>query len=225
MVEKDAVRRSYDELAETYAAYRSENGVGMDVLAEFLDSLAELESERDSYSILDAGCGQGTPILRRLSEDATAVGIDFSSEQLRLATENAPDAALLQSDMTELPFEDDSFDAVVAYWSLIHVPIDDHQAVIDEFARVLRPGGRVLVCEGTNEWVGDNPDWLDSGVEMQWEIAGADETREQLETAGFEITDSWGVPETLEEDEDESSEAESEDDHPWTLFAGELSRK
>lgn len=220
MADKDAVRRGYDELAETYAAQRSEDGRGMGILSEFLDSLSR------PTRVLDGGCGQGTPVLRRLGDDATATGVDFSREQLRLATENVPDAALVQGDLTDLPFDDGVFDAVVAYWSLIHVPMGDHQAVVDEFARVVRPGGRLLVCEGTTQWVGENPDWLDSGVEMQWEIAGAEATREQLHDAGFEIVDSWGVPETLEGEESQAAEDDEgnsdADDEPWTFFAAQL---
>lgn len=213
MVEKDAVRRAYDEISEAYATHRSEDGRGMDVLSEFLDSCSELSR------ILDAGCGQGTPVLSRISSETTAIGVDFSREQLQLAKENAPGVSLLQSDMTALPFDDGVFDAVIAYWSLIHVPMEDHHTVIDEFARVLRPGGRVLVCEGTNEWIGANPDWLDSGVEMQWNIAGAKATRNQLRNAGFDVVDIWGVPETLDDDNDSN---EDETDLPWTFFAAQL---
>jgi SAM-dependent methyltransferase len=161
-------------------------------------------------------------------EGTGAVGVDFSASQLRLARENAPEAVLAQADMTDLPFADGSFDAVVAYWSLIHVPLDQHPAAVEEFARVLRPGGRVLVCEGTERWVGENPDWLDSGVGMEWEIAGAEATRQQLRDAGFEITDAWGVPETISEGEDDSGddsegEADSDDtDDAWTFFAARL---
>ncbi|NIS29986.1 MAG: methyltransferase type 11, partial [Actinobacteria bacterium] len=54
-------------------------------------------------------------------------------------------------------------------------------------ARELRPGGRLLVSEGADEWVGDNPDWLDTGVRMEWAVAGADATRAQLRAAGFEV--------------------------------------
>lgn len=220
MVEKDAVRRGYDELAEEYAEQRFQNGYGMEILAEFLDSLSEPDR------ILDAGCGCGNPVLSRISTSATGVGIDISSEQLRLAKGNVPDAVLSQGDMTQLPFETGTFDAVVAYWSLIHIPMDDHEAVIDEFARVLRPGGRVLVCEGTNEWVGDNPNWLDAGVEMQWNIAGAEKTRHQLRDAGFEVVDSWGVLESLAYDGDDTSNEDDSDvedeELPWTFFAVRL---
>lgn len=135
-------------------------------------------------------------------------------------------------------------DGVVACWSLIHVPMADHAAVVEESVRVLRPGGRALVCEGTHEWVGENPDWLDSGVGMAWNIAGAETTREQLLDAGFEVTDTWGVPETLEDgdvdgdaaDDDVDGGADGEvendaangvdddvdDDLPWTVFAVRL---
>jgi ubiquinone/menaquinone biosynthesis C-methylase UbiE len=212
MVEKDAVRQGYDELGDAYASHRSGEGQGMDALSSFLEAVPE------SARMLDAGCGPGRPVLSHLTDVASAVGLDFSGEQLRLATENAPEAALVRGDMTSLPFARGTFDAVVAYWSLIHVPMDDHRTVIDEFARVLRPGGRVLVCEGTERWAGENPDWLDSGVEMEWEIAGAEATREQLHGAGFEITDSWGVPETLEADGTSTEDA----DDDWTFFAARL---
>jgi len=92
---------------------------------------------------------------------------------------------------------------------------------VGEFARVLRPGGRALVCEGTGEWTGENPDWLDSGVGMQWNIAGARSTRDQLRAAGFEVVDEWGVPETLEEGSGEDGGGD-DGDLPWTFFFARL---
>ena len=219
MADKDTVRRAYDELVDVYAEERSENDRGMDLLDEFLRSLS------DSASVLDAGCGQGTPVLSRLSDSATAIGLDFSRGQLRRAAENAPCASLVQGDMTAQPFPADAFDAVVAFWSLIHVPLDEHQTVIDECARVVRPGGRLLLCEGTNEWSGENPNWLESGVKMEWEIAGAKTTESQLQNAGFTIVDTWGAPEELGKDENENDDLdETADEHPWTFFSAQLDR-
>ncbi|ADB60223.1 Methyltransferase type 11 [Haloterrigena turkmenica DSM 5511] len=206
MVDKDVVRRGYDELAETYAAERSEEDRERAALEAFFESLPA------SPTVLDAGCGQGTPVLQRGSEDGAvaAVGIDFSREQLELAAANAPMASLVQGDLTDLPFHDGVFDAVIALHSLIHVPLDDHRTVLEECARVLRPGGRVLVSEGLEEWRGENPDWLETGVEMQWHVAGAATTRTQLRETGFEIVDERGVSGTLCEDE------------RWVYVAGRL---
>ncbi|WP_135304345.1 class I SAM-dependent methyltransferase [Haloarcula amylovorans] len=215
MVERDDVRRSYDELAATYATQRIEDGRGTEILDGFLDSLG------DPRRILDAGCGQGTPVLSRISADTSAVGVDFSREQLRLADGNTPDAALTQGDMTDLPFADGVFDAVVAYWSLIHVPMAAHQRVIDEFARVLCPGGHVLLCEGTNEWAGENPDWLNSGVSMAWDIAGAERTRSHLRASGFSVIERWGIPDSLDADED-GEDDRADGDEPWTVFDARL---
>ncbi|WP_135824582.1 class I SAM-dependent methyltransferase [Halorussus ruber] len=205
MVEKDAVRRGYDELAETYAEQRHDGSRQTGILAEFLESVGE------SVRVLDVGCGQGTPVLDRLAESATAMGVDFSRSQLELAAENVPGVPVLQGDMTRLPVRDDAFDALTAFHSLIHVPRGEHQAVVDEFARVLRPGGRLLVSEGPNEWSGSNPDWLDAGAEMQWHIAGAEATRDHLRSAGFEITDEWGA-----------SNQFAEEDEQWVFFAARL---
>jgi SAM-dependent methyltransferase len=106
MVEKRAVRRAYDELARAYDAARTRDGRGLSVLESFL----EFGPER----VLDAGCGGGQPVLDRLDDAATAVGLDASGEQLRLAADRVPGVALAAGDMTRLPFADDTFDAVVA---------------------------------------------------------------------------------------------------------------
>jgi ubiquinone/menaquinone biosynthesis C-methylase UbiE len=206
MADTGDVRRAYDELGGAYAAERERDGRGLAILDAFLDAAAP---ER----VLDAGCGPGVPVLDRLDRSATAVGLDISREQLTRAAEHVPGAAVLQGDMARLPFADDSFDAAVAYWSLIHVPLTEHPDVIDEFARVLRPDGRVLVCEGRGQWVGGNPDWLDSGVGMAWELAGVEATREQLADAGFTVTREWGVPDSL---------ADEDDEKPWVFLEARL---
>jgi len=189
MKERNDIRQAYDKLAETYATGRSKNGRDIDILAEFLSALPERPQ------ILDAGCGQGAPVLRRLNATATGYGLYFSREQLLLASENISEVPLLQGDITQLPLDHDVVDAIVAYHTLIHVPTDDQKAAIGEFSRVLRPGGQLLLSDGPVEWSGANPDWLDTGVEMQWDIAGVDATREHIQNAGFTIFDEWDVDE------------------------------
>jgi len=209
MVEKEAVLRGYDEVADAYEEVRLPSDEEQEALTTFLDELVP-ESR-----VLDAGCGGGKPVLRELvQESQQAIGIDFSAQQLKKALLHAPDARLLRGDMTQIPLAEDTVDAVLAYHSLIHVPAAEHQTVLDEFARVLRPGGQLLVSEGPEEWHGTNPDWLDTGAEMQWHIAGAKTTRAQLETAGFRIEDEYGAPNTLADDEEAS----------WVFFHTTLTR-
>lgn len=195
MDEKRAVARAYDELAEEYAARRSPDPGAPDLLARLLAAVDPGER------VLDAGCGQGTPVLAALTGAARAVGLDVSREQLELAADAVPGAALVRGDVTRLPFRADSFGAATAYHSLIHVPLADHGTVLREFARVLRPGALLLVTEGSEPWEGANSDWLDTGVEMRWSIAGREATREELTRAGFDVLAVREVGDDLADDE------------------------
>jgi len=208
MVDKRTVRRGYDTLADAYAAERDDDGPEMALLEELLDELSA------SARVLDAGCGNGEPVLRAVATEAEPVGVDVAREQLRRTAANVPSAAVAQGDMAALPLRDDSVDAIVAFWSLIHVPFAEHAAVAAEFARVTRPGGRALVCEGTDPWDGTNPDWLDGGAPMEWNMAGAETTREQLRDAGFTVEAARGVPDSLDDDPDETA--------PWTFLLARL---
>ena len=74
MVDKETVRRGYDEIAETYAVDRKDDGREREILTRFIGDLS------GSARVLDAGCGGGTPVLADLSAAATAVGTSDSSE-------------------------------------------------------------------------------------------------------------------------------------------------
>lgn len=189
MNRKRTVRDAYDSLAETYAEQTAEgeNDVATQFVGRFFERFG-------GGLVLDAGCG-GQPVRR---PDCDVVGVDFSREQLRHA--RPTETALVQGDMTTLPFPSNSFDGVTAFFSLIHVPLEEHQTVLDEFARVLRPDGHLLVTEGASEWCGENENWLGDGIEMSWEIAGREETRAQLQEAGFEVIDEAMVVDTLADD-------------------------
>ncbi|EJN60631.1 class I SAM-dependent methyltransferase [Halogranum rubrum] len=194
--DRQVVRDGYERHAATYASMRSASTRELDILDEFLRS-CEVPAR-----VLDAGCGQGRPVLGRLSDRFTAVGLDFSREQLRLATDAAPSAALVEGDLVALPFRDGVFDVVVAAHSIIHVPLDDYQTVLDEFARVLRPEGRLLLTEALEERRRTSSDWLDSDDEMAWEMAGMETTRRQLRHAGFDSE--WEVPDQSEREKPEA---------------------
>jgi SAM-dependent methyltransferase len=194
---KRAVRDGYDEMGSVYDDRRSDD-------PDFLDDLRERVPA--GGRILDAGCGSGRPVAVTLAADYDLVGIDLSREQVGLARERvpapdereggttAPDGRsadtggrFVQGDVTRLPFADESFDAVAAYHSVIHVPADEHPATAREFARVLRPDGHLLLTVGAGDWEGSNDDWLDTGVEMRWSVPGPDRTESLLEDSGFEV--------------------------------------
>jgi len=74
---------------------------------------------------------------------AQVVGLDFSDEAIEIARRNVPEAEFQQGDAQDLPFEDDSFDAVVCGFGLIHIP--DPARALTEIRRVLISGGRVSI--------------------------------------------------------------------------------
>lgn len=92
---------------------------------------------------LDVCTGPGMLAEAALERGAEAVGLDFSSEVIEIAKRNVPDAEFHQGDAQALPFEDDSFDAVVCGYGVIHVP--DPEKALREMRRVLRPGGRIAM--------------------------------------------------------------------------------
>jgi ubiquinone/menaquinone biosynthesis C-methylase UbiE len=93
---------------------------------------------------VDVGCGTGVHLTALADAGWTVVGVDASTDQLRLARRRAGSrvAALVQGDAAGLPFVDGAFDLVVSAFT--HTDVDDFGALAREGRRLLRPGGRFL---------------------------------------------------------------------------------
>ena len=102
---------------------------------------ATLDAARvaEGMRLLDVCTGPGIVAGAALERGAKVVGLDFSGKQIEIAKRNVPGAEFRQGDAQALPFEDESFDAVVCGYGIIHVP--EPQRALSEMHRVLRPGG------------------------------------------------------------------------------------
>jgi SAM-dependent methyltransferase len=91
--------------------------------------------------VLDVASGAGYAAGAALARHAKVTGIDFSAEQVRLATQRYPDALFLEGDAGQLRFDEGTFDAVVSNYGLPHFPEPDK--FFGEAFRVLKRGGRL----------------------------------------------------------------------------------
>ena len=187
------VRAGYDAISGRYLAERPTDSADVALLDDLISRLAPRSR------VLDAGCGAGVPVTQRvLDADLITTALDFSAAQLGLARDLVPGAGLVQGDLTVLPFPDQRFDAVVSFYAVIHVPRDDHPAVLDEMRRVLRPGGWALLCLGAGDNPGDHDEdsWL--GAPMYWSHFDADTNRRLVRDAGLDIVDDPIVPDPMD---------------------------
>ena len=94
---------------------------------------------------LDAACGTGrhTGYLEQLGHHV--VGVDASPDMLAQARKRLPDVDFHEADLHRLPLPDDAVDTVVCALALTHVP--ELAPVLAEFARVLRPGGHLVISD------------------------------------------------------------------------------
>lgn len=194
------VRSGYDRIAERYAAAATTGRTDATYYRSFLDRC--IGRLPDGARVLDLGCGAGI-VAGELSTRARVVGVDLSSEQLRLARGRVSTGLFVQADMTRLEVRDRSLDAVAAFWSIIHVRRELHADLFGRIRRWLRPGGLLFGTLGS----GDNPEERQDdfyGAPMYWSHFDARTNRRLLADAGFRVEQADVV-----EDMDES--------HLWVI--------
>lgn len=95
--------------------------------------------------ILDIAAGTGTSSVPYRRAGAEVVAADLSEGMLAEGRRRHPDIDFVRADVTDLPFEDESFDAVTMSFGLRNVA--EYPLALRELQRVTRPGGRLVVCE------------------------------------------------------------------------------
>ena len=156
---------------------------------------------RSSLRILELGCGAGEPVTLTLAAHpavGSIVANDISNTQLEMLRDNLAklDAETggaegkvecMHGDMMALDFPEQSLDAVLAFYSIIHLVQDEQTEIVTRIHRWLKPGsGCFLVCFGAEESAGTtNEDWM--GMKSFWSSHGAESSLRAVEKAGFEV--------------------------------------
>jgi SAM-dependent methyltransferase len=175
--------RVTDALQDRYRAWR-ESRLGAITERVELAALLELAQPGPGERVLDAGCGDGAYSIACAERGARVIGIDLSAQMLVGARERSAARGLApawcRADVTALPFPDASFDLALAVTLLCLVP--DARRAVRELARVLVPGGRLVVGElhrwsswavrrRLRGWSGDTL-WRDAHFWSRGEIEG-----------------------------------------------------
>jgi malonyl-CoA O-methyltransferase len=151
---RDRIRASFDEASQDEEHFPSTIDPRIYHVKIILDYLGDLAGRR----VLDIGCGKGrfARIVKERNPAAEVWGLDISEAMLK----HVPEAVLTRAgSMTELPFDDASFDAAYATESLEHA-VEIERAVA-EMCRILKPGGRLVVIDKNAEHAGrlKTPEW------------------------------------------------------------------
>jgi cyclopropane fatty-acyl-phospholipid synthase-like methyltransferase len=182
MDRRQIVESGYDRMAEQYLASKDVHDRALlDALETLLPRLGP------GCAALDLGCGAGVPATRWLAERCAVMGIDLSARQLALARANIPDAILLQASMTDVDFPAESFEAVVALHSIIHVPREAQPALVRGIHRWLKAAGTFLATWPLAAWEGTESDWMGWGSPMWWSHFDVETNLAMVESAGFVV--------------------------------------
>ncbi len=174
------VAHGYDIVAEAYLKQYGRSIVRDRWLGQLLALLP------NGARVLDLGCGAGIPVARQLvARGFAVVGVDGSAYQIKLAGRNVPRAEFIHADMTKLGFASASFDGIAAFYSMTHVPREEHAALLQRVANWLKPAGIFLASLGAGDLPGWRGEWL--GAEMFFSHYDAETNRRLVRDAGFAI--------------------------------------
>ncbi|WP_238161902.1 class I SAM-dependent methyltransferase [Micromonospora endolithica] len=183
------VRRAYDTVAEDYAAHLPDTRAEAPLDLAMLDAFAAVVTSGGDARVLDAGCGAGR-MSRHLTERGCLVrGVDLSPGMVARARRDHPDLLFTVGSLTDLPFRDDQFTGVLLWYSTIHTPPAGQARVFAEAARVLRPGGYLLVGfqsgDGTRDVSAAYRRRFGLEIQLERHLYTADQVAARLAAAGL----------------------------------------
>ena len=181
---KDIVRSGYDVMADKYLDFATSIPT---YRLEWINRL--IKTIPPASPILELGCGGGLPITKYLLDRGfTVTANDISQTQIDIAQRKVPGAHYIVGDMASLNLSQSTFNGVVMFFSLFHLPLNEQQDVLNQIHLWLKPGGHLVLSVGAGNEPEKNGEFM--GRPMFWADAGKEGTRKMIEEAGLEIVES-----------------------------------
>lgn len=172
-----SVENVFNKIAETYVNHFGEDW-------EFINEIEDFASNFEPNStIVDLGCGSGYITEFLTKKDLNAIGIDFSSEMIKIAKRKYPNNRFILDDFINLKkyFKEDSVDGAILIYSLYFVPKEQLNEFFKTLSNVLKKGAKVLFVTQ----IGNEEKYVKTSIMLE---SGVDETiyvnynmKEQLE--------------------------------------------
>ncbi|KAJ7886933.1 S-adenosyl-L-methionine-dependent methyltransferase [Mycena leptocephala] len=183
---KAKIEQGYDIVAKKYLAWSGPRPTTtrMAYIADLIEKLPT------GANVLELGCGAGVPATQVLIERGLNVtGNDISAAQIALAREHIPKATLIQGDMLGLDFAPGSFDAVLGFYSIFHLPKEEQTLMIEKIKGWLKPGGWLLCNFHFEEGDVTREGWFEPKVTMFSSGLGVEGTRDifRQKVPGFKL--------------------------------------
>jgi cyclopropane fatty-acyl-phospholipid synthase-like methyltransferase len=177
---KHLVEQGYDLVAHDYARLEGEvPWPRLRWLGKLLDRL------EPGSSVLDLGCGSGDPADVEVARQHQITGVDISQTQIDLARQNVPAGYFLHGDAASVQFPVASFDAVISFYTLEHIPRQEHETLLRRIHDWLRPGGFFLLSTEAGDVEQLVSEWL--GVPMFMSSLDPDTLKRLVVSAGFDL--------------------------------------
>ena len=177
-------RQTYNLAAQKYHDLFHNEMIEKEYDRILLDSFAS-RFKKNSF-ICDAGCGPSAHIGRYLFEKGfKVVGVDISEKCIELAKNYNPEMKFECADIGNMPFDNDTFDGIISYYSIINTPKIYINKIFTEFRRVLKPDGYLLVAVKAGTTEGYIDDLLGIKTKSYFTFFTQEEIVDYFSRAGF----------------------------------------
>ena len=175
----------YEAVAEKFLAHRGSSsrsiGIGVKEVRKWARKL------RHGSSVIDLGCGPGLPITKVLVEEGLDVfGVDAAPSFVAAFQRNLPGTPILCEAIQESSLFDRTFDAVLAWGLMFLLKAEDQRRLIERFAEILVPGGRLLFTSTALPAV-----WNDVMTGLESHSLGTTKYKRLLEEVGISVTEEY----------------------------------
>jgi ubiquinone/menaquinone biosynthesis C-methylase UbiE len=182
----DEVRRAYDIVAGQYHT-------------RFADELAHKPFDRmwlERFAadlpldarVVEIGCGDGHVAAYLAARGMHIEGLDLSPEMVRVAQRAYPHLRFCVGDVLALPYASASFEAIVAFYSIVNLTAWDCRVAFAEFVRVLRVGGVATLAFHIGDERLRMNNWWETTASLDFHLHPLERVCSQLDDAGFEVT-------------------------------------